>query len=87
VGFRDIQNTLVKLQGLYDGHIVHMWRLINSLIFTIVDPVKKTEMVRLHKNSQKHVEAIADEARDRIADFYIQVERVYSETVKKMTEL
>jgi hypothetical protein len=87
VGFREIQNTLVKLQGLYDGHIVHMWRLINSLIFTIVDPVKKTEMVRLHKNSQKHVEAIADEARDRIADFYIQVERIYSETVKKLTEL
>jgi hypothetical protein len=93
VSFREVQNALGKLQALYDGHIVHMWRIINSLIYTIVDPVKKTEMVRLHhevtakSSTKKFVETLADEARDRITEFYLQVEKIYAEAVKSMKDL
>lgn len=96
VGFREVQNCLIQLHGLYDSHIVHMWRIINSLIFTIVDPATKKEMVRLHPNvvnsskkisTKEYVETIAKEARERIADFYIEVEKVYTETVKTLKDL
>ena len=96
VGFREIQSSLGKLQELYNKHIVQMWRIINSLIITIVDPVKKTEMIRLHPNAanmsnnvstRKYVDAIAKEARERIADFYIQVETIYTDTVKLLKDL
>jgi hypothetical protein len=92
VPFAPIQAALEKIQAAYTAHVAAMWGILNSLIVVIADPAKKTEVVRLHpdvfggnvKSSKKYVEEKAAQARKLIADFYLDVERIYVETIKSL---
>jgi hypothetical protein len=89
-GFRVIQDGLLRLQGLYEEHVETMWGILNSLVVVIEDPVRKARIVRLHpkavsgpESSKKYIEALAEEARNAIGEFYIAVETTYVDTLKK----
>jgi hypothetical protein len=90
VPFAPIQTALEKIQGAYMAHVAAMWGILNSLIVVIADPAKKTEVVRLHpdvfgssvKSSKKYVEEKVSQARRLIADFYLNIERIYVDTIK-----
>ena len=93
VGFKEVQEGLLVLQGLHERHVKKMWKVLNDLILVIVDPDTKTEVVRLHPNvvspnakesSQKYVADKATEARKEIAGFYIAIERTYRDTITKL---
>lgn len=83
VRFKEVNDGLLEIQGLYERHVAATWRLLNKLIFTIVDPSTKTEIVRLHPDvlkaptAEKYVEDCATEARKLISDFYTNIERAY----------
>lgn len=96
VRFKEIQTALSELQALYDKHVKNTWTLLNSLIYVIEDPDTKVEVVRLHPNvisaksgvsSEKYVKEKAKEARRIIADFYIEVEKIYTRAVKNLQKV
>jgi hypothetical protein len=96
VRFKEIQTALSELQALYDKHVKTTWNLLNSLIYLIEDPDTNMEVVRLHPNvissksgmsSEKYVKEKAKEARRIIAEFYINVERIYTRAVKSLQKV
>jgi hypothetical protein len=85
-----IRASIDRIQALYKDHVKAMWAILNSLIVVIVDPEKKTEVVRLHPNvvsgpSRRYVEDIATKTRDLLAKFYIAVEREYLAVLSELT--
>jgi hypothetical protein len=83
---------LDKIQAAYTAHVAAVWGILNSLIVVIADPAKRTEVVRLHpdvfggtvKSSKVYVDEKATQARKLIADFYLNIERIYVETIKAL---
>jgi hypothetical protein len=93
VRFKEVQDGLLALQGLHERHVAAMWEILNELIFVIEDPDTKTEMVRLHpnvinpasaKSSEEYVKKIATKARGLLAEFYINIEKAYMDSVKSL---
>jgi hypothetical protein len=92
VAYKPIQEALAEIQTVYTAHVAAMWGILNSLIVVIVDPAKKTEVVRLHpsvfgssvKSSKAYVEEKATAARRLIADFYYKIEQIYVSTILKL---
>ncbi len=92
VPFAPIQAALANIQTIYTAHVAAVWNILNSLIVVIADPTKKTEVVRLHpdvfggnvKSSKKYVNEKAAAARQLIAEFYLNVERIYVDTIKSL---
>jgi hypothetical protein len=90
VGFRKIQDSVLRLQGLYADHTKRMWEILNSLISVIRDPERKIEVVRLNDavlagpSASEYVKGKADEARKALRAYYIDVERIYLETIKSI---
>ncbi len=88
VGFRKIQDGVLRLQGLYSAHVKKMWGILNSLIQIIKDPQSKIEMVRLNDavlkspSSRAYVDQKAAEARRTLLQYYTDVEREYVNTIK-----
>lgn len=85
-----IRASIDRIQALYKDHVKAMWAILNSLIVVIVDPEKKTEVVRLHPNvvsgsSRRYVEDIATRTREILAKFYIAVEREYLAVLSELT--
>lgn len=85
-----IRASIDRIQALYKEHVKAMWSILNSLIVVIVDPEKKTEVVRLHPNvvsgpSRRYVEDIATKTRELLAKFYIAVEREYLAVLTELT--
>lgn len=92
VAFLPVQEALSEIQEIYTAHVKAMWDILNSLIVVIVDPAKKTEVVRLHpavfgttvKSSKAYVEEKAAAARKLISEFYLRVETIYVNTINKL---
>jgi hypothetical protein len=90
VGFRKIQDGVLRLQGLYAEHTKRMWLILNSLISIIRDPERKIEVIRLNDavlagpSASEYVKAKADEARKALRTYYLDVERTYLETIKSI---
>lgn len=89
--FQEIQNGVLRLQGLYEEHAKAVWKLLNSLIFVLQDPDRKSEIVRLNPqifssgvSTASFIQEKAIEARNLLKDFYLAVERTYTETVQRM---
>jgi hypothetical protein len=85
-----IQASIERIQNLYRTQVKVVWEILNSLIVVIVDPEKKTEVVRLHPNvvsgsSQRYVDNIAAKTRDLLAKFYLAVEREYLAVLSEIT--
>ena len=85
-----IRASIDRIQALYKDHVKSMWAILNTLIVVIVDPEKKTEVVRLHPNvvsgsSRKYVDDIATKTRELLAKFYISVEREYLAVLSEIT--
>lgn len=83
VAFQEVQAGIQELQALYRDHVRKMWDILNSLILVIVDPETQQEVVRLHPSvvagasSEAYVNERAATAREAIAKYYIDVEKVY----------
>ncbi len=89
--YKEIQDGILRLQGLYDAHVKTIWGILNRLVIVIVDPETKTDLVKLHpkvltpgNSSQAYVESLAEEARDAISKFYVDVERTYVGTIQQI---
>ncbi len=89
--FQEIQNGVLRLQGLYEEHSKEVWKILNSLIFVIEDPDSKAELVRLNPQifasgvtTSAFIEKKAEEARTLLAEFYLEVEKVYTDTIRNM---
>lgn len=86
VGFREVQDGLLRLQELYETHVKRIWEILNALVIVIQDPDTKAEVVRLHPavlrgGSYEYVKAQAEKARTQLATYYLAVEKSYLETV------
>ena len=89
VEFREVQDGLLRLQGLYEEHVKAIWGILNSLIIVIQDPDTKEEVVRLHPAvlrgpSHAYVAGKAAAARRLLAAHYLAVEAAYLDTVRKL---
>lgn len=92
VRFQEIQNGVQRLQKLYQDHTKSVWKILNSLIYIIADPDKKQEVVRLNpeifsnptKSTSAFVGDKAREARLLLINYYLEVERIYTETILAM---
>jgi len=89
VGFREVQDGLLRLQGLYEEHVKAVWDILNSLIIVIQDPDTKGEVVRLHPAvlrgpSHAYVAGKAAAARKLLVAHYLAVEAAYLDTVRKL---
>jgi hypothetical protein len=85
-----IQASIERIQILYKAHVKVMWEILNSLIVVIVDPEKKTEVVRLHPNvvagaSRLYVDTISARTRELLAKFYLAIEREYLAVLSEIT--
>jgi len=96
VKFAEVQEGLVELQELHERHVSSMWKILNDLIFVIVDPETKTEVVRLNpaivsltsnKSSKQYVDDKANEARDALMKFYSDVEDAYMRAVRNLVSV
>ena len=92
--FQEIQNGVLRLQGLYEEHAKAVWKLLNSLIFILEDPDKKSEIIRLNPqifssgmSTSAFIEEKAVEARNLLKEFYLTVEKTYTETILRMRVL
>jgi len=92
--FQEIQNGVLRLQGLYEEHAKAVWKLLNSLVFVLEDPDRKSEIVRLNPqifssgmSTSAFIEGKAVEARNLLKDFYLTVEKTYTETILRMRVL
>lgn len=92
--FQEIQNGVLRLQGLYEEHAAEVWKLLNSMIFLIEDPDTKSELVRLNpkifssgESTHSFIEEKATEARKLLIEYYLAVERTYVETIRRMRVL
>ena len=86
---REVQNCILRLQGLYESHVKEIWKVLNSLVVVLRDPDTNSEVVRLHPGvlagpSQKYVGAAAKTARELIAKYYYDVEEVYLNGIKSL---
>lgn len=92
VGFRKVQDGVLRLQGLYAEHTKRVWVILNSLISLIRDPDRKIEVVRLNDavlrapSSSQYVKERAAEARRALLDYYTAVERTYVDVIKSIGE-
>jgi hypothetical protein len=89
--FQEIQNGVLRLQGLYEEHSKEVWKLLNSLIVIIVDPDTNTEMVRLNPKiftsgdtTADYIDEKASEAVELLKEYYVAVERTYTDTIQNM---
>lgn len=85
-----IQASIERIQNLYKAQVKAVWEILNSLIVVIVDPEKKTEVVRLHPNvvagsSRRYVDNIAMKTRDLLMKFYLAIEREYLAVLTEIT--
>jgi len=85
-----VQDLLVKMNQLYTNHVTAMSAIINSLIIEIDD--QGTNVYRLHPQIFKSGKPTADfinekarEARTKLIAFYIQVETIYIEIIKRLS--
>jgi len=86
-----IQDLLAQMNILYANHVENMTAIINSLIIEIDD--QNTKVYRLNPNIFKTGKATAifinekaKEARTKLAAFYIQVETIYLEIIKRLAK-
>lgn len=90
VKFKEVQDGLLKIQGIYERHVKEMWGILNSLVFLVEDPDTKTEYVRLHpkvleaNTSEEYVNDRAKEARKLISKFYYNIEKAYLDAAKTL---
>lgn len=91
VRFQEIQNGVLRLQGLYEEHAKEVWKILNSLVYLIEDPDSKAELVRLNPkifsgggSTRSYVEEKAKEARELLINYYLEIEKTYTETIKRM---
>lgn len=90
VGFRKVQDGVLRLQGLYAEHTKRVWVILNSLISLIRDPERKIEVVRLNDavlrapSSSQYVKERAAEARRALLDYYTAVEQTYVDVIKSI---
>ena len=89
--FQEIQNGVLRLQGLYEEHSAAVWKLLNSLIVLIADPDTKTDMVRLNPkifssgdSTSDYIDEKATEAVALLKDYYVAVEQTYTNTIRQM---
>jgi len=88
VAYREVQDGIARLQARYAAHVKAIWELLNELILVIEDPITKTQAVRLHPKvvdtavgSKKYVDIKAQDAIRLIGAFYVDIERIYLETI------
>ena len=85
-----VTNAIAALQQLYNKHVNEVWTILRSLIIIIKDNEKGVELVRLHPKvlaptgSKKYIEEKATAAREAIAKYYVEVERVYHNCFKQL---
>jgi hypothetical protein len=86
-----IQDLLAQMNILYANHVENMTAIINSLIIEIDD--QNTKVYRLNPNIFKSGKATsifinekAKEARTKLSAFYIQVETIYLEIIKRLAK-
>jgi hypothetical protein len=90
VKFKEVNDGLLEIQGLYERHVPRVWEVLNRLIFLIKDPDTGIEHVRLNPevlkaaSSADYVSNIAEEARTLIATFYNDVENAYVRAAKAL---
>lgn len=90
VKFKEVNDGLLEIQGLYERHVPRMWAILNRLIFLIKDPDTGIEHVRLNPevlkaaSSDQYVSDIAKEARELIATFYNSIENAYVRAAKDL---
>jgi hypothetical protein len=92
--FQEIQNGVLRLQGLYEEHAKEVWKILNSLIYLIEDPDSKAELVRLNPkvfaggdSTRSFIDEKAGEARKLLIEYYLAIERTYTETIQRMRVL
>jgi hypothetical protein len=92
--FQEIQNGVLRLQGLYEEHAKEVWKILNSMIYLIEDPDSKTELVRLNPkvfaggdSTRSFIDEKAEEARKLLIEYYLAIERTYTETIQRMRVL
>jgi hypothetical protein len=94
--FAPIQEGIARLQELYKAHVPKVWALLNELVVIVQvedDAGVKRDVVRLNPNivtgTTKTTEDYVNErhraARELLADFYLQVERAYMDTIDRLT--
>jgi hypothetical protein len=88
VAYREVQDGIARLQARYAAHVKAIWELLNELILVIEDPVTKTQAVRLHPKvvetsvgTKKYIDVKAQEAIRLIGAFYVDIERIYLQTI------
>ena len=87
VDYPAVQTALTKLQAAYSEHVAKMWDILNSLILVIQDPDTKKDLVRLNPavlagSTKKYIEDVSRNAMKLIAIHYVEVEKIYVDTVK-----
>jgi hypothetical protein len=87
VGYKEVKDGLLALHGAYLRHCNAIFTLISQLVITIQDG--PNQYVRLNPavvkgDSKAYVNRIRDQARQIIADFYVEVEQLYVGTIKNM---
>ena len=87
VGYKEVKDGLLALHGAYLRHCNAIFTLISQLVITIQDG--PNQYVRLNPavvkgDSKAYVNRIRDQARQLIADFYVEVEQLYVGTIKNM---
>lgn len=89
--YKQVQDGLLRLQGLYEEHVAEIWEILNSLVILVVDPVTKAEVVKLHPKvveegtaSRKYVERVAERAREAIGAYYLDVEKAYVAAIQSI---
>lgn len=90
VKFKEVNDGLLEIQGLYERHVPRVWEILNRLIFLIKDPDTGIEHVRLNPevlkadSSADYVAKVAEDARKLIGTFYANIENAYMRAAKSL---
>jgi hypothetical protein len=87
VGYKEVKDGLLAIHGAYMRHCNAVFQLISKLVVTLQDG--PNQFVRLHPNvvksdSKAYVNGVRAEARKLISEFYLEIERLYVNTIQNM---
>ena len=89
VDYPVVQEALSKINASYTAHVAKMWDILNALVIVIQDPDTKKDLVRLNPSllqgsTKKNIDSIANNAMKLIAIHYVEIEKIYTDTVKTL---